>query len=168
MQGQCPQTQFNQPYIDVISLDDYGKEFTPGLRTPYEWFATHPATPQQQVALVPGTFYRDGTDNPTQQATYLAGYFSYANEKTLSCNRPLGPRGVTGSYDGCLVWMVMGWLADNFTDNGTTYVGELDPRAAPISNAWRQEIAIPVRPGLSYERTRQQIVSTLLQQWLSD
>jgi len=169
MQGQCSQTHLNQSYIDVISFDDYYKNFSE-LRTPYEWFATYPATPQQQMALVPGTFYKDGKDNPTQQSQYLQGYFAYAEEKNHSCNRPLGPRGVTGSYDGCLVWMVLGWLSNKFTDtgNGTTYVGELEPGAEEIARVWRQEVALPVRGGLSYELTRQQIVSTLLRQWLSD
>ena len=45
----------NQPYIDVISLDDYWKSFSPEVQSDYNWIAAHRATPYQQMALVPGT-----------------------------------------------------------------------------------------------------------------
>ena len=163
--GQCP---LNQPYIDVISLDDYYQPFSPELENYYNWIIQHRATPQQQIALIPGTFYGDGINDPTVQAGYLPGYFAYANDKNQSCNLPLGPRGVTGSFDGCLVWMVLGFAADTFTNGDTTYVGVLDPRAVPISTVWRGQVALPIRSGLAYEPAPQQIVSTLIRQWLNN
>ncbi len=159
----------NQPYIDVISLDQYYDYFDPSVKPRYDWIVAHRATPQQQLALIPGTFYRPGQDDPGRQAGILLGYFAYAEIANQSCNLPLGPRGVTGSFDGCPVWMVLGFAADTFVQDGTTYVGELDPRnAALISTIWREELALPVRPGLSLELTRHQIVSTLMRQWLTN
>jgi hypothetical protein len=157
--GQCP---LNQPYIDVISLDQYYDFFDPSVKPAYDWLAAHPATPHQQLALIPGTFYRPGSDDPGRQAAILQGYFDYANNANQSCNMPLGPRGVTGTFDGCLVWMVLGFAADTFTQDGTTYVGETDSRAATISAVWRQEIALPIRPDLAHQLTRGQILQTVL------
>jgi hypothetical protein len=163
---QCPETRFNQSYIDVISFDQYYDFFDPSVKPAYVWLADHPATPQQQVALLPGTFYRPGKDDPARQAAILQGYFDYAESENQSCNLPLGPRGVTGTYDGCRVWMVLGWSADNL---GTTYVGEQDPQlATTVGAVWRSEVATPVRRGLSYELTRAQIVASLIQNWLTD
>jgi hypothetical protein len=164
---QCPETRFNQSYIDVISFDQYYDFFDSSVEPAYVWLADHRATPQQQLALIPGTFYRPGKDDPARQAAILQGYFAYAEIENQSCNLPLGPRGVTGSFDGCLVWMVLGWSGDNPTD--TTYVGEQDPRlATTVAAAWRAEVATTVRRGLSYELTRPQIVASLIQNWLAD
>jgi hypothetical protein len=159
MQAQCSQTAFNKAYIDVISVDDYNVPFAPEVQNYYGWFAANQATPQQQLALIPGTF--------SGQESFLQGYFDYANANQR-CNLSLGSRGATGSFDGCLIWIVMGFPAQTFTQNGTTYVGVLDPQAGQIATDWRKEIALPVRPGLSYELSRQQIVSVILQQWLGD
>lgn len=163
---QCPETRFNQPYIDVISFDQYYDFFDPSVKPAYVWLADHPATPQQQLALIPGTFYRPGKDDPARQAAILQGYFDYAESENQSCNLPLGPREVTGTYDGCRVWMVLGWAADNL---GTTYVGEQDPSlATTVGAVWRAEVATTVRRGVSYELTRPQIVASLIQTWVAD
>jgi hypothetical protein len=164
MDGKC---FFNSEYIDVISLDRYYDFFYPDVQPYYDWLAAHPATPQQQLALIPGTFYRPGTDDPLRQAEILQGYFDYANNANQSCNLPFGPRGVTGSYDGCRVWMVLGWPADSsYADPNsptTLYVGELDPRlAATVGEVWRAEVALPLRPGLAHQLTRGQILNTVL------
>jgi hypothetical protein len=58
--------------------------------------------------------------------------------------------------------MVLGFAADTFTQDGTTYVGETDSRAATISAVWRQEIALPIRPDLAHQLTRGQILQTVL------
>jgi hypothetical protein len=172
----CPQP-LNQPYIDVISVDAYYRPFddphpNSGLdyvKEYYDWFVSYPATPQQQLALVPGTFYREGPgvpvvqSIPSEQAAYLQGYFDYANNANQTCNLPLGSRGVTGSYDGCRVWAVMGWLAPNLKDGNTQYVGEQDPTAGPIAADWRAELALPLRPGLAHQRTRGQAMLPALQ-----
>jgi hypothetical protein len=143
MDSTCP-LALNQPYIDVISVDHYRAPFKPDVQVYYDWFIAHPPTsqqqPQQQLALIPGTFFETGVDDPTTQATYLQGYFDYANSLNHNCNLALGSRGQTFNFDGCRVWVVMGWLAGNFED----YVGLLDSRSAPIARAWRQE-ARPTR-----------------------
>ncbi|MDB6105244.1 MAG: hypothetical protein JWO52_5243 [Gammaproteobacteria bacterium] len=148
----CP-LALNQSYIDVISVDDYRTPFrpngrpngSPNVQSYYAWFINNPATLYQQLALVPGTFYQSGVDDPQTQANYLQGYFDYANSKNQNCNLSLGSAGRTWNFDGCRVWIVMGWLAGNYTDpNGNLYVGELDPSSGPITTAWRQE-ARPTR-----------------------
>jgi hypothetical protein len=141
----------NKPYIDVISVDVYGKRFKPHLKRYYDWLDSHRARPDQQLALIPGTFYRLGKDKPTTQAAYLRGYFDYANRANRRCDLPNGSRGVTGNFDGCRVWIVLGWLGPNYVEAGYTYVGARDARAAPIANAWRTELALPLRTDL---RTR--------------
>jgi hypothetical protein len=65
-----------------------------------------------------------------------------------SCNLPLGDLGATGYFDGCPVWMVLGWLAPNFQDGSTQYVGLLDPTSSVIKTAWDAELALPVTPGI--------------------
>jgi hypothetical protein len=151
-----------KPYMDVVSLDSYYQSFSPNVKSYYDWLAAHRATPQQQLALIPGTFYRSGI-SPSTQASYLQGFFDYANNANQSCNRSLGSRGVTGSFDGCPVWIVMGWLAGNYTDTGgTTYIGELDSRSQAIATAWRQEVALPLRSDLAHQLTPGQIVSAIL------
>jgi hypothetical protein len=156
----------NQPYIDVISLDDYWKSFSPEVQTDYNWIANHRATPYQQMALVPGTFYRSGTDSQDTQAGYIPAYFNYANNVNLSCDLPIAPRGLTGIFDGCLIWMVLGFDAVSFVQQGVTYIGEQD--APEIARVWQREVASPVRSDLAHQRTRKQIVSSvLMQQWVS-
>jgi hypothetical protein len=143
--GCSPALALNQPNIDVISVDHYRTPFyrtalNPNVQAYYDWFIAHPATPQQQLALVPGTFFVPGTDDPATQASYLQGYFDYANSMNSNCNLSLGTRGSTFNFDGCRVWIVMGWLAGNYD----VYVGLLDPRSAVIANTWRKE-ARPTR-----------------------
>ena len=176
MDAQCP-LPFNQDYIDVISLDAYWRPFytdpNSGLdyvQAYYDWIVAHRATPHQQLALIPGTFYQQGDVPlvqriPSFQASYIQGYFDYANDANRSCNLSLGSRGVTGSFDGCPVWMVLGWLAGNYTDGSVTYIGELDPSSAPIASVWRQEVALPLRPGLAHQLSRAQIIGSLISQW---
>ena len=163
-----------KPYMDVISVDSYYKPFPnsnsnsiDGVQWYYDFLVPRRATASQQIALIPGTFYRSGKDSQSTQASYIPYFFTYANNANQSCNLPLPSRGVTGSFDGCLVWMVMGFPADTFVD-GSEYVGELDPRANLIRQVWEGEVAQPIRRGLSIELTRQQIVSTLLTKWLSN
>jgi hypothetical protein len=144
------QLPLNQPYIDVIAVDHYGTPFSPDVQSYYDWFIAHPATPHQQLALIPGTYYLipnvspaspDPQDSPDTQASFLQGYFDYANSMNQNCNLSLGSRGRTWSFDGCRVWIVMGWLGGNyFSKDVGQYVGELDPRAGPITTAWRKEV----------------------------
>lgn len=148
----------NRPYIDVISVDIYHTWFDQGVKRYYDWLDTHRAKPDQQMALVPGTFYRQGKDNPSIQASYLYGYFDYANNANQNCNLPLGSRGVTGYFDGCRIWMVMGWLAFNWTE----YKGLRDPTSAPIADVWKNQLALPLRPDLARQRTPGEILPAFL------
>ena len=163
-----------KPYMDVISVDSYYSPFTnPNngndyVQKYYDFLVPRRATPYQQIALIPGTFYRNGRDNQNNQASFIPAFFDYANNANQTCNLPLPSRGVTGSFDGCLVWMVLGFAADTFNQNGNEYVCELDPRATVIRQVWEAEVALPERRDSSIELTRQQIVSTLMTQWLND
>jgi hypothetical protein len=149
--GTCRTPQeFNRPYIDVVSADWYYANFSV-LQPFYSVVAANPPKPDQQLALVPGTFFRSGKDDPNVQASYLQSYFNFANNANTSCNLSLGSRGVTGSFDGCPVWIVLGWPARGYIDGSTTYVGELDPNAGPIATGWRQEIAAPLRSDLAHQ-----------------
>jgi len=139
----------NRPYIDIISVDIYYKSFADGLQRYYRWLETHRSKPEQQLALIPGTFYREGVDDPATPASYLRGYFDYASKANRRCDLPLGERATTGSFDGCRVWIVLGWLAHTHSEGGISYIGVRSPTAAPITNAWRTQLDMPLRPGLA-------------------
>ena len=87
----------NQAYMDVVSEDRYYDYFYPTVEPDYDGLVSHRATAYQQVALVPGTFYRPGHDDPSRQADILAGYFAYASLQNETCNLPRGPRGIPGA-----------------------------------------------------------------------
>ena len=78
------------------------------LEDEYEWFIS--AMPQQQIALVPGTFFIYGR-SPYAARNILYGYFDYANRMKRVCDIGFGRVGRTGNYDGCRVWIVAGWSA---------------------------------------------------------
>jgi hypothetical protein len=158
----------NSAYIDVISVDVYNTDFNSGVKKYYDFLGEHPAKPDQQRALIPGTFYRAGKDDPAIQASYLQGYFDYANTMNQSCNLPRGNRALTGSFDGCPVWMVMGWLAHNHSEGGLEYVGERDPRSAQIANVWRGQLAVPLRSDLANQAKPAEIISAVLPLLLAD
>jgi hypothetical protein len=160
----CP-LALNQPYVDVISLDRYQVSFDTDVRNYYDWIVAHKATPQQQLALVPGTFIGNGS-GVFGQAVLLAQYFAYAENMNQLCNLGLGSHGVTGNFDGCPVWIVAGWLAGNSV--APQYIGLLDPSAAVLANGWRNELALPLRPDLAHQLSRGQRVAPLLQQLLLD
>ena len=159
-ESDCP-LALNKPYIDVISEDVYYMSFD-RIQSDYTWLAANPAKPDQQLALIPGTFYRSGQDNPATQASYVQSYFPYANAMNQSCSLPLADRGVTGYFDGCPVWIVLGFLSGDFTDGNTQYVGELDPTSAPIAAVWHPEFALPLRPGLANQLAPGQIVTAII------
>jgi hypothetical protein len=158
--GFCATPQvFNRAYIDVISDDyyDVGFDF---VRPFYTVLTSDPAKPPgQQFALIPGVF-----SAPTNQGQYLQSYFDYGDYMNQTCSLPLGSRGVTGIYDGCPVWVILGFLAPNNTlPNGTVYLGLLDPNSKPIATVWENQLALPLRPGLAHQRTRGQALLPALQ-----
>ena len=156
--GNCVTLQvFNRAYIDVIS-EDYYSIGSVGVNSFYTIVASYPAKPDQQLALIPGVF-----SAPKDQAQWLQTYFDYANNLNQTCNLPLGSRGFTGIYDGCPVWVVMGWESAVFTDaSNTTYVGMLDPRSATVAAIWRAELALPLAPALAHQLTPGQLVQTIV------
>ena len=129
---------FNQTYFDVISTDWYGQHWVADttIQAFYDVVAQNRATPHQQVALVPGV-YSSGPFGSQQQ--YLQDYFTYANTSNQNCNLPLGPQGVTGIFDGCPVWLVMGYLSGSGDGHGS--VGILMPASENIKAAWETEVA---------------------------
>lgn len=152
---QCSEAQaFNRTYIDVISYDAY---WHPLSSATYNYIAANPAKPSQQLALIPGVFTNPSYQ--TSQLPYLAGYFNYANAANQTCRLPLGSQGVTGNYDGCPVWIVMGWMTGDFPG----YDGILDGRSdtQPILAAWQAEVALnPVTPTM---QKRAKILPPILQ-----
>ena len=140
--SQCP-VAINDWYIDVASLDSYWGRFEDVAQPYYQWLRDHRASSYQQLALVPGTFYRAGADNQQVQASYLAGYFDYADTLNDSCNLPTGRVGVTGQWDGCPVWIVAGWAAGTYVEGKYEYRGAHDPTATTILAAWRDQLADP-------------------------
>lgn len=161
MEGACPGTQFNQSYIDVISVDKYGTDFDTSVEPFYQYVIDHPPQtpepPHQQLALIPGTY-----SQPQDQTGYLQGYYDYANEKNQSCDLSLGSRAITGSFDGCRVWIVMGFPASNYTDHRTTYVGEVNS-GDPLASKWRGEVALPLRSDLAAKQvSRGQTLQAIL------
>jgi hypothetical protein len=155
----CP---FNQPYIDVISMDIYDVAFQPTLGNLYHFLFEHRATTYQQLALVPGTF-TGGANNQTgaSGASRLSGFFAYAASMNQRCDLPLGPTGMTGSYDGCPVWMVAGWIG------GVTPTGNYFPIDNPASvlvfNRWQTEFAVQRVDPARVRRTLE-----LIPLWLND
>jgi hypothetical protein len=145
---------FNRPYIDVISTDWYSRYFDDDLQQFYITVREQAATPYQQVALFPGVF-----SAPKSQLSYLQGYFDYATTANQTCNLPLGPQGITGLYDGCPVWIVMGFLSGDY--NGAEYKGLLDPASRAIRTAWEAEVALT--PVTSTQRARSKILLPVLQ-----
>ncbi|WP_153067050.1 hypothetical protein [Steroidobacter cummioxidans] len=152
----------NRAYIDVISVDVYKTSFVPTLKGYYDWLDTHRAKPDQQMALIPGTFYRVGKDSEIGQASLLQGYFDYANSANQSCDLPWGSRGLTGSFDGCRVWIVMGWLAENHTEGGVLYRGLRDPNSQYLAAYWRTQLALPLRPDLARQVAPGELLPAIL------
>jgi hypothetical protein len=141
--ARCP---FNQPYIDVISMDIYGIDFWPKIDKLYRKLYKHRATPHQQLALVPGTF-TGGWEQQTGEegASRLSGYFKYAARMNRRCNLPLGPTGPSGIYDGCPVWIVAGWIGGErpLDEDPRTYIPLDNPASKLVFEAWQEQIAIP-------------------------
>lgn len=142
---------FNQPYIDVISLDHYNQWFDSDVKPYYVWLDANRAKPEQQMALVPGTHYVVGQYSAIVQAYILPDYFEYANDANQNCNLPLGSRGVTGIFDGCRIWIVLGWLGPNHSEGNWQYKGERDPTSWRIADVWKSQLAVPLRPGLAHQ-----------------
>lgn len=139
----------NQPYIDVISLDWYGRNFFYDILNLYEYLYHNRATPYQQLALVPGTF--TGPENHTgdNAREWLQSHFDYATLMNSVCNLPHGPTGKTGYYDGCPVWMVAGWMGgvipyEEKSGNKSSFYYPIDhPSSIKVFETWQEQFAMP-------------------------
>ena len=138
---------YNQSWFDVVSADAYGMDFYGTLYWFYRAVLEHP--PQkpasQQVALIPGVYssYSNYELLNNSNGTPDDGYFTYANTENRTCNLALGSSGVTGIYDKCPVWIVMGFLAGYYPT--LEFYGMLDssgPYSNQIHAIWRQEVAL--------------------------
>lgn len=174
MDTKCPANRpitLNGSFVDVVSLDKYKIPFegpchvtlgsmAPCLQPYYDWLVAHRAYAGQQIALVPGVFVRFlerrtgpvRLEDPNSQAALLPGFFNYAKTMNQSCDLPLGTTGVTGAFDRCIIWLVIGFPGENFKENPKAeepiqWLGEFDPNPLlqPIQAAWRSELSIPIR-----------------------
>jgi len=154
----------NRAYIDVISVDIYRVDFVSVVKPYYVWLEAHRAKPDQQMALIPATHHRSGDTAAIRMgiAVTLYDYFDYADEANESCDLPFGSRGLTGSFDGCRVWMILGWLAQNHSEAGIGYIGARDPAAGQIATVWQSRRALALRPDLARQVTPGQLVPVLL------
>ena len=140
----------NFPAIDVVSLDKYLVDFS-DIDDAYDWFVSE--WPQQQLALVPATAYRNSDDSPQAVADRLQGYFAYAESMNAQCDMGLGRVGRTGNYDGCRVWIVAGWLSTpSFALHGgwhsLLWAGDSQfPSGAPILDKWVAQLSKLRRTG---------------------
>jgi hypothetical protein len=136
----------NRSYIDVVSIDVYTHPFfdTEGAEPLYYYLKTHAPTNYQQRGLVPLVGSKFGSDpvSATTAAGWLPAYFEYAAYENLTCNRPLGPTGATGLFDGCPVWAVLGWPGVSYTIVEHGFVGFFDLSSAPIKDAWHAQRAV--------------------------
>jgi hypothetical protein len=155
---------FNKAFIDVISFDWYSFPWIGdenyGVSTAYaDVLASLPKT-DQQVALIPGVY---SAPIPSQ-LMYLPAYLASGNNMNQTCNLPLGSRGVTGYFDGCPVWIVMGFLPYN-TTSGPLYVGMLEPNSdsEAIAQVWQAQAALPLSPALAHQRKPAQLMQPILQ-----
>lgn len=166
----CP-LNLSGPFVDVVSMDKYLVPFAGPCQVTltqpascvqpyYDWIVSHRASSSQQIAVLPGTFVRFDAnhkqlDDPQKQADLLAGFFSYAMTLNQSCILPRESVGTTGRFDGCLVWVVMGFPGTNFQGGVSLWCGELESNpgvpervqcpvsevTAPIRRVWHAEFA---------------------------
>jgi hypothetical protein len=131
----------NRPYIDVISIDKYDTPFS-GLQSHYQWMLDNKPQPDQQLALVPGTFYLDPQHSghhdyrtAATAAAWLEGYFAYAdNVNAGNRNRPV-------------VWLIVGFHSEAVPmSDGVVYRGLTAPGSAPIAEAWAQRRSLAPWP----------------------
>lgn len=144
--GLCP-FPFNEPYIDVVSMDIYFVNFQPALSERYQFLYEHRPTPYQQLALVPGVFTgghdSNHNQNGAQAAARLLGFFEYAASMNQHCDLPLGPTGITGSYDGCPLWMIVGFTGGVApVSDAPGYLPIDNPASILVFDAWQAAFAV--------------------------
>ena len=104
---------------DVFSVDLY---WAPVPTQYYDWLLAN-KTSNQRLAMILGTFYRDGQDDQGTVAGYMQGYFDYA-----------------GAHPE--VWAVAGWSSQTFEQGGVMWRGEFDPVSTLLHLEWSREQAL--------------------------
>jgi hypothetical protein len=139
----CP-VRFNDGYIDVVSLDIYGRDFA-SIRHYYDYLFAHRPTPYQQLALIPGTYSQKTRGYSAKQVRdRLQGFFDYADAMNRSCSLPIGRVGVTQSADGCPVWLVAGFWGEAIIRDGRAPIF-VSPDSEPIRLKWQAQFRLPRR-----------------------
>jgi hypothetical protein len=141
--GVCRPVPFNDWYMDVVSIDIYGKDFSQ-IRPLYDdLFADRP-TAHQQLALIPGTYSAStAAFAASDVARRLQGFFNYANTMNRSCSLPIGRVGVTQSADGCPIWLVAGFWGTSAMLEGDDRAPMFHARSRAIKDRWGQEFDEP-------------------------
>jgi hypothetical protein len=148
---------FNESYIDVVSMDMYYNNFNTRVRRRYEFLSTHRPTGHQQLALVVPVFTagtppssRFSPQTAAQGVARLTEYLAYAARKNRTCRLPLGPTGITGTYDGCPVWAVAGFMGGVAPPADDTALLPIDnPASARIFGKWQEKFAVErIDPGV--------------------
>lgn len=143
--GQNLGCDFNQSYIDVISMDIYGVNFNTSVSDRYNnLYANRRATPYQQLALIAGTYTNGGDQQTATQAiSRLSEYRAYAQAMNQQCTLPLGPTRITGIYDRCPVWMLIGWPGGPDIVNPGSYYPIDHANSTAVLDAWQTAFAVP-------------------------
>ena len=145
MDVNCPANLY-EDYIDVVSVDIYWRPFSVGVQNYYEWFLEHRIRTTQQIALIPGTFFRKGVDVPEEQASLLQEFFDYASRLNEFCNPQNDSPSAGNEADPCVVWIVAGWLAEDYQDsNSVLWCGEQDPESEAIRSVWQKQLLSTTR-----------------------
>jgi hypothetical protein len=141
--GVCNPVRFNEWYMDVVSIDIYGRDFSRIQPLYDKLFASRP-TAHQQLALIPGTYSTSAAAFAASDvARRLQGFFNYANTMNHSCSLPIGPVGVTQSADGCPVWLVAGFWGASSMMKGDDRAPIFHAHSKAIKNRWGQEFKKP-------------------------
>ncbi|HET9447466.1 MAG TPA: hypothetical protein VFO35_14465, partial [Steroidobacteraceae bacterium] len=139
----CP-VRLNDAYMDVVSLDIYGRDFA-HIRRYYDYLFANRATPYQQLALIPGTYTHSAAGfSANEVRDRLQGFFDYANAMNRSCSLQIGRVGVTGSADGCPVWLVAGFWGEAIVRDGRAPMF-VSPDSDPIRRRWQTQFRLPLR-----------------------
>lgn len=139
----CP-VRLNESYMDVVSLDIYGRDFA-SIRHYYDYLFANRPTAYQQLALIPGTYsQRAAGFSANEVRDRLQGFFDFADAMNRSCSLQLGRVGVTRSADGCPVWLVAGFWGEAIIRDGRAPIFAA-PDSDPIRRKWQAQFRLPLR-----------------------
>ena len=125
----CP-VRFNDWYMDVVSLDIYGRHFA-SIRHYYDDLLSRRPTPHQQLALIPGTYsQRAAGYSANEVRDRLQGFFDYADSMNRSCS------------DRCPIWLVAGFWGEDFVRDGRAPLFA-SPDSDPIRLKWHAQFQLP-------------------------